>query len=71
MTSVLAPPTIGRGSPALELSPDELRAILEEPLSPIASGARVLAIISDKTRDDADTLIVECAGRDLYLLEAH
>jgi nickel-dependent lactate racemase len=52
VTSVLTQPTIGRGSAQLELSIDELRSIVEEALLPIESGARVLAIISDKTRDD-------------------
>jgi len=41
---------VGKGSPNLELSAEELRIILDEALLPITAGARVLAIISDKTR---------------------
>src|SRR3989441_5136570 len=52
MSSKPAPSTIGKGSPDLDLAPSELRAILEQALLSIAPGARVLAIIPDKTRDD-------------------
>jgi nickel-dependent lactate racemase len=65
MTSELAPPSIattGKGSPNLDLSAEELRAILEEALMPIASGARVLAIISDKTRDDNTDVLFPLAA---------
>jgi lactate racemase len=47
-----APAFIGKGSPDFDLSADELRAILEQTLLRVAPGARVLAIIPDKTRDD-------------------
>src|SRR5256714_8834928 len=52
MSSKLAPAVIGQGAPDLDLSPAELRVILEQALLSIAPGARVLAIIPDKTRDD-------------------
>jgi nickel-dependent lactate racemase len=52
MSTQPAPSFIGRGSPELELSPAELREILEQALLRIGPGARVLAIIPDKTRDD-------------------
>ena len=52
MSSKPAPSTIGIGAPELDLSPRELRTILEQALLTIAPGARVLAIIPDKTRDD-------------------
>src|SRR3989454_702132 len=52
MSSKAAPSFIGKGSPEFDLSPDELRGILEHALMCIAPGARVLAIIPDKTRDD-------------------
>lgn len=42
----------GTGSPESDLGSDEMRAIVEEVLSGIPSGSRVLAIIPDKTRDD-------------------
>ncbi|HYW73408.1 MAG TPA: lactate racemase domain-containing protein, partial [Pyrinomonadaceae bacterium] len=52
MSSKPAPSFIGKGAPDLHLSPPELREILEQTLMRIAPGARVLAIIPDKTRDD-------------------
>src|SRR5436305_12941090 len=52
MSSKPAPSVVGKGAPELDLSPEELRAILEQALLTIAPGARVLAIIPDKTRDD-------------------
>src|SRR5688500_13010593 len=42
----------GAGSPNADLSSEDLRAIVEEALSPIEAGAKVLAIVPDKTRDD-------------------
>src|SRR5437660_7201932 len=52
MSSQAALSFVGKGSPEFDLSPDELRGILEHALMCIAPGARVLAIIPDKTRDD-------------------
>lgn len=43
---------IGKGSPQEDLSDAELGEIAAEALAEIKSGARVLAIIPDKTRDD-------------------
>ena len=57
-----APSFIGKGSPDLDLSPSELRAILEAALLTIAPGARVLAIIPDKTRDDNTDLLFPFAA---------
>src|SRR5437763_8259348 len=57
MSSRPASSVIGRGAPELDLSSEELRAIVEQSLACIGPGARVLAIIPDKTRDDnTDTL---------------
>lgn len=42
----------GEGSPEADLNHNDFRSIIENALSKIASGAKVLAIISDKTRDD-------------------
>src|SRR5256714_4966954 len=57
MSSRPAPSVVGRGAPELDLSSEELRAIVEQSLLTVAPGARVLAIIPDKTRDDnTDTL---------------
>jgi len=47
-----APAFIGAGSADSDLSPDELRDIIAGALLHVAPGARVLAIIPDKTRDD-------------------
>jgi len=46
------PAFIGKGGADLDLSAPELRAILEQALRRIGPGARVLAIIPYKTRDD-------------------
>jgi lactate racemase len=55
--SQAAPDYIGTGSPDADLSPTELRDIVENSLMRVAPGAKVLAIIPDKTRDDnTDTL---------------
>jgi nickel-dependent lactate racemase len=42
----------GKGSPESDLTQEDFRAIIAETLGQIAPGSRVLAIISDKTRDD-------------------
>jgi len=42
----------GKGSPESDLTPEDFQAIITEALSGVAPGSRVLAIISDKTRDD-------------------
>jgi nickel-dependent lactate racemase len=65
MSSQTAPVVIGRGGPSLNLSPDELRGIVEESLANVAPGARVLAIIPDKTRDDNTDLLFPFAARAL------
>ncbi|HEY0405473.1 MAG TPA: lactate racemase domain-containing protein [Pyrinomonadaceae bacterium] len=62
MSSQPAPPVIGLGAPELDLSPAQLRAILEQALLSIAPGARVLAIIPDKTRDDNTDLLFPFAS---------
>ncbi|HEX8688284.1 MAG TPA: lactate racemase domain-containing protein, partial [Pyrinomonadaceae bacterium] len=52
MSTRPAPTVTGKGAPELDLSPAELREILEQALLSVGPGARVLAIIPDKTRDD-------------------
>ncbi len=42
----------GTGSHESDLGSDEMRQIVEDALSNVPSGSRVLAIIPDKTRDD-------------------
>src|SRR5260370_11947629 len=62
ISSKPAPSFIGKGSPDLDLSRNELRAILERALLSVAPGARVLAIIPDKTRDDNTDLLFPFAA---------
>jgi nickel-dependent lactate racemase len=53
---------VGRGGATLSLAPDELQAIVAEALADIGPGARVLAIIPDKTRDDNTDLLFPFAA---------
>ena len=62
MASKAAPLFIGTGSPDSDLRPEELRDILDRALLDIAPGARVLAIIPDKTRDDNTDLLFPFAA---------
>lgn len=62
MSSKLAPSVNGTGAPDLDLSPAELRAVVEQTLLGVAPGARVLAIIPDKTRDDNTDLLFPFAA---------
>src|SRR5881394_2892796 len=62
MSSQPSPAFIGNGAPESDLSAGELRAILEQALSRIKPGARVLAIIPDKTRDDNTDLLFPFAA---------
>lgn len=55
--------TIGRGAPELDLTPDELREIVEQGLLGVAPGARVLAILPDKTRDDNTDILFPTAAQ--------
>src|SRR5687768_18366333 len=52
MSTRPAPSTVGVGAPDLDLSPSKMRSIVEQALLTVGPGARVLAIIPDKTRDD-------------------
>ena len=61
MSSKTAPSIVGRGGPELDLSDAELRAIVAEALSSVEPGARVLAIIPDKTRDDNTDVLFPAA----------
>src|SRR5947209_18402186 len=62
MSSKPAPSVVGKGAPELDLSPEELRAIVGQALLTIAPGARVLAIIPDKTRDDNTDILFPAAS---------
>ncbi len=65
MSSHPAPSVIGSGAPELDLSPSELRSIVDQALLSIGPGARVLAIIPDKTRDDNTDLLLPFAAQAL------
>ena len=59
--------TIGHGAPEFELSDTELISIMTEGLSKIPAGARVIAILPDKTRDDNTHILFPAAAK--YLAE--
>src|SRR5437660_10356678 len=63
--SKAAPAFIGEGSADANLSPDDLREIIEQALLHVAPGARVLAIIPDKTRDDNTDVLFPFAAETL------
>jgi nickel-dependent lactate racemase len=65
MSTRPAPAVAGDGAPHFDLSPDELRSIVEESLATVGPGARVLAIIPDKTRDDNTDLLFPFASHAL------
>src|SRR5712692_4395380 len=54
---------VGRGGAGVSLAPDDLRAIVTEALAPVPAGARVLAIVPDRTRDDNTHLLVPIASQ--------
>lgn len=62
MSTKPAPTTVGKGAPDLDLSPAELRSIVEQALLTVGPGARVLAIVPDKTRDDNTDLLFPFAA---------
>src|ERR1044072_704858 len=70
MSSKTAPSTVGPGGPELDLSAAELRAIVAEALSSVEPGARVLAIIPDKTRDDNTDVLFPAARERLAARKA-
>jgi nickel-dependent lactate racemase len=65
MSTKPAPSTVGKGAPELDLSPAELRSIVEQALLSVGPGARVLAIVPDKTRDDNTDLLFPFAAEAL------
>ncbi len=54
---------IGEGAPDAALSPEDLRAVVASALDGVPPGARVLAIIPDKTRDDNTALLLPFAAQ--------
>ncbi|HTK39218.1 MAG TPA: lactate racemase domain-containing protein [Pyrinomonadaceae bacterium] len=53
---------IGFGSPEADLSTEDLRRIVEDALFRIGPGAKVLAIVPDKTRDDNTDILFPFAA---------
>jgi nickel-dependent lactate racemase len=62
MSTKPAPSTTGKGAADLDLSPGEMRAIVAQALQAVGPGARVLAIIPDKTRDDNTDVLFPAAS---------
>lgn len=62
MSTKPAPTTVGKGAADLDLSPAELRDIVEQALLAVGPGARVLAIVPDKTRDDNTDILFPFAA---------
>lgn len=63
MITQTAEVTLGCGTAIGRVSSDEMRAIVEEALEPIPAGARVLAVIPDKTRDDNTDVLFPMAAQ--------
>src|SRR6267143_3262854 len=62
ISEIYTPTVVGQGSPDLDLTNAELRAIVEPALLRIEPGMRVLAIIPDKTRDDNTDILFPIAA---------
>jgi nickel-dependent lactate racemase len=62
-TEVFLPGVVGEGSRDSDLSPATLASIVEQALTVIGPGERVLAIIPDKTRDDNTDILFPVAAR--------
>ncbi len=62
MSTATISAVVGRGAPALSLSPEELGVIVAEALDGIELSERVLAIVPDKTRDDNTDLLFPFAS---------
>jgi nickel-dependent lactate racemase len=54
--------TTGHGRPGLSLSPQDLRGIAADALAVVPAGARVLAIVPDRTRDDSTDILFPAAA---------
>jgi nickel-dependent lactate racemase len=65
MTGITTQAVIGRGDVDLSLSLEEMQAIVRAALADVGRGARVLAIIPDKTRDDNTDLLFPFAAEAL------
>jgi nickel-dependent lactate racemase len=63
LAASIAGRVLGQGSATTPLSDSDLRKIVEQALENVPSGARVLAIVPDKTRDDNTHLLFPMASQ--------
>jgi nickel-dependent lactate racemase len=64
------PPLVGEGSSSAALGADAFRQIAKDALRSIPRGARVLAVVSDRTRDDNTDLLFPIVSQELARLGA-
>src|SRR5690349_2014952 len=64
------PPLVGEGSSAASLDVGQFRQIAADALRSIRPGARVLAVVSDRTRDDNTDLLFPVVSQELARLGA-
>lgn len=62
--------TTGQGRAGANLSPRDLRGIVAEALADVPAGARVLAIVPDRTRDDVTDILFPAAADQLAARQA-
>jgi nickel-dependent lactate racemase len=63
MAKTVESTVVGQGSATNSLSDSDLRRIVEQALENVPSGARVLAIVPDKTRDDNTHVLFPMASK--------
>src|SRR5580698_3856479 len=63
MNEIATTEVVGHGSASASLSNSELRTIVEQALASVPSGARVLAIVPDRTRDDNTHILFPMASQ--------
>jgi nickel-dependent lactate racemase len=63
MARAVDAPVVGHGSASASLDTGDLQAIVGQALAGVAAGARVLAIVPDRTRDDNTHLLLPFAAQ--------
>lgn len=63
MSRAITESVVGQGSAGASLSPADLQVIMAQALSGVPRGARVLAIVPDRTRDDNTHLLMPLASQ--------
>jgi lactate racemase len=69
-SAVSAPPVAGTGSARASLSPSDLDAIAGSAIEQVPRGARVLAVIPDRTRDDNTDVLFPIVSKHLARIGA-